>query len=124
MARPRKEINQIAFEKLCGLQCTEKEICDFFGVDDMTLARWCKRTYGKRFSEVFRMKRGAGKVSLRRTQWQLAEKSAAMAIFLGKQYLGQSDKQELTEMERHRIEYDKKMLELREREIAAKEQGW
>jgi hypothetical protein len=30
-------------------------------------------------------------MSLRRTQFRLAEKSAAMAIFLGKQYLGQSD---------------------------------
>lgn len=28
---------------------------------------------------------------MRRNQWKLAEKNAAMAIFLGKQYLGQSD---------------------------------
>ena len=30
-------------------------------------------------------------MSLRRAQFRLAEKSAAMAIFLGKNYLGQSD---------------------------------
>lgn len=28
---------------------------------------------------------------MRRMQWHLAEKSAPMAIFLGKNYLGQSD---------------------------------
>ena len=32
-----------------------------------------------------------GKVSLRRYQFKLAEKSAPMAIFLGKNYLGQKD---------------------------------
>ena len=32
-----------------------------------------------------------GKISLRRMQWRLAETSATMAIFLGKQYLGQKN---------------------------------
>lgn len=31
------------------------------------------------------------KISLRKNQLKLSEKSAAMAIFLGKQYLGQRD---------------------------------
>ena len=89
--RPKKEIAQDQFEKLCGLQCTLEEICGWFDVTDKTLDRWCKETYGKSFSEVFAKKREAGKISLRRSQWRLAEKSAAMAIFLGKNYLGQSD---------------------------------
>lgn len=119
--RPLKEIDQNTFEKLCGIQCTETEICNFFGCDDMTLVRWIKRTYGKKlFSEVFAEKRGLGRISLRRTQFRLAEKSPTMAIFLGKQYLGQKDEHELTEMEKHRIEYDNKMLELKEREIVAR----
>ena len=92
MARPRKQIDQKSFESLCGLQCTKEEICGFFGITDKTLESWCKRTYKKGFSDVFKEKRGAGKISLRRSQFRLAEKSAAMAIFLGKQYLGQSDR--------------------------------
>ena len=92
MARPRKQIDQKAFERLCALQCTYEEVCGFFDITDKTLNSWCKRTYGKSFSDVFREKRGVGKISLRRTQFRLAEKNAAMAIFLGKQYLGQSDK--------------------------------
>lgn len=91
MARPRKEIDQKQFENLCGLQCTQEEICDWFGVCTETLNSWCKRTYKACFSEVFRQKRGTGKVSLRRSQFKLAEKSATMAIWLGKQYLGQTD---------------------------------
>ena len=91
MARPCKEIDQKEFEKLCELQCTEQEICGFFDVTDKTLTAWCKRTYGRSFSEVYEEKRGNGKISLRRAQFRLAEKSAAMAIFLGKNYLGQRD---------------------------------
>ncbi len=89
--RPLKHIDQTEFEKLCALQCTKEEICGFFGVTDKTLENWCKRTYGAGFSEVFKEKRGMGKISLRRNQFQLAKKSAAMAIFLGKQYLGQTE---------------------------------
>ena len=91
MARPKKEIDQKQFENLCGLQCTLEEICGWFGVTDKTLNSWCKRTYSESFSEVFRQKRSTGKISLRRSQWRLAEKNANMAIWLGKQYLGQKD---------------------------------
>ena len=61
------------------------------GVTDDTLNKWCKKEYGTTFSEVFKQKRELGKMSLRRKQWKLADKSAPMAIFLGKQYLGQRD---------------------------------
>ena len=91
MARPRKEIDQKQFEDLCGLQCTLEEICGWFEVCSDTLETWWKRTYKRSFSEVFAQKRGAGKISLRRSQWRLAEKNATMAIFLGKQFLGQRD---------------------------------
>lgn len=89
-------IKKEEFEKLCSLQCTLLEICDFFDVEDDTLNSWCKKTYGTTFSEVFKIKRGKGQISLRRMQWKLAEKNTAMAIWLGKQYLGQADKVETT----------------------------
>lgn len=89
--RPRKEIKKETFEKLCGMMCTEVEICGFFGVTDKTLNRWCRDTYRKNFSEIYKTVSMDGKISLRRMQFKLAEKSAAMAIFLGKNILGQSD---------------------------------
>lgn len=84
-------IDKRVFENLCGLQCSMLEICDAFDVDDKTLTSWCKATYNMPFSEIFKLKRGKGQISLRRMQWKLAEKNASMAIFLGKQYLGQKD---------------------------------
>lgn len=96
MSRPRKEIDQKQFENLCGLQCTKDEICSWFGITDKTLESWCKRTYKTGFSDVFAEKRGLGKISLRRAQFRLAEKNAAMAIWLGKQMLGQRENPEET----------------------------
>lgn len=92
--RPKKEINQKQFESLCAIQCTEEEICAVLDVSDKTLARWCRDTYKMKFSEVFREKRAGGKASLRKSQWALAQTNPTMAIWLGKQYLGQKDKQE------------------------------
>lgn len=89
VGRPQKEIDQKIFENLCALQCTEAEICSCLDVSDKTLNAWCRRTYGQNFSEVFYKKREKGKISLRRTQFRLAEKSANMAIWLGRQYLKQ-----------------------------------
>lgn len=89
--RPRKRIDKEVFEKLCGIMCTEDEICGVFGITDKTLSKWCKETYGQGFSDVYKIMSSDGKISLRRKQWKLADKSAAMAIFLGKNYLGQKD---------------------------------
>jgi len=94
MGRPKKVIDQRQFETMCGLQCTLEEVCAILGVTDNTLNTWCKETYGTTFSEVFAQKRALGTMSLRRAQFRLAEKSAAMAIFLGKNYLGQTDQVE------------------------------
>jgi hypothetical protein len=66
-------------------------------VSDETLNKWCKENYdGRTFLDVLKEKRENGIISLRRTQFQLAEKSPAMAIFLGKNLLGQTDKVEQT----------------------------
>lgn len=89
--RPRKEIDKKIFENLCGIQCTEAEILAVLEITDKTLNAWCKRTYGMGFSDIYKEKRNYGKMSLRRAQFRLAEKNAAMAIFLGKNILGQSD---------------------------------
>lgn len=89
--RPKKHIDQHQFEQLCALQCTLAEICGFFDVTDKTMEQWCRDTYGDTFSVVFKKKREMGKISLRRHQFKLAEKNSNMAIFLGKNYLGQSD---------------------------------
>lgn len=89
--RPRKEIDQKAFEGLCKLQCAKKEICDFFNISTKTLERWCKETYQESFVVVFDKKRVDGKISLRRNMFRLSENNAAVAIFLAKNWLGFRD---------------------------------
>lgn len=90
--RPRIDINKEQFEKLCGLQCTLTEIASFFNCSIDTIENFCKREYSENFSEVFNKYASIGKISLRRTQFKLAEKSSAMAIWLGKQILDQEEK--------------------------------
>ena len=89
--RPKKEIDKEQFEKLCYIQCTLEEIASFFDCCDDTINNWCKKEYGDNFSGVYKNKSAGGKMSLRRIQFKLAEKNTAMAIWLGKQYLGQRD---------------------------------
>ena len=94
--RPAKIIDQKDFESLMVIQCSLEEVTAFFdnklgGCSVDTIERWCKKTYGQTFAEISAKKRNLGKISLRRSQFELAKKSAAMGIWLGKQYLGQSE---------------------------------
>lgn len=90
--RPRKEIDQKQFESLCGMQCTELEICDWFDVTDKTLDKWCHEVYDKPFSVVFRAKREKGKISLRRKLWQHIDNNPSACIFACKNILGYTDR--------------------------------
>ena len=93
--RQKKEIDPKIFENLCYLQCTLNEIANVFDCSSDTIERWCLRTYKLKFAEAFKKYSTGGKVSLRRYQFELAKRNTAMAIFLGKNYLGQTDKQDL-----------------------------
>ena len=73
------------------MQCSLDEIAYALGCSSDTVERWCKREYKVGFADVYKKHSASGKISLRRYQFELAKKSAAMAIFLGKQYLGQRD---------------------------------
>lgn len=75
---------------LAAIQCTKIEAAAVFGVTWQTFHNFLNR-----HDEVKRIwddGRPVGKASLRRKQFAMAEKSAPMAIWLGKQYLEQRDK--------------------------------
>ena len=100
--RPKKQIERKDFEGLMAIQCTLDEVVAFFdhkldGCSADTIERWCKREYGEKFADVSAKKRSLGKIGLRRTQFDLAKRSASMAIWLGKQYLGQTDEPDNTD---------------------------
>lgn len=110
--RPKIEINQEVFEGLCRLQCTKVEMCNFFEVDEKTLTRWCKETYGLGFSDIREEKASVGKVSLRRMQYRSAESgNVTMQIWLGKQWLDQTDRQDIKQEVTQENSFSKLTLE-------------
>ena len=94
--RPVKDIDFELIDNLCGIQCTGEEMASVLDIDYDTLNARIKEKTGKTFSEYFKQKSGKGKVSLRRKQFTLAQGGdKTMLIWLGKQYLNQSEKNEV-----------------------------
>jgi len=88
-----KKINWEEFDKLCSFQCTLQEIAAWFNCSVDGIEKKCKKEKGMKFSDYYKEKRKIGLISLRRKQMQVAlAGNVTMLIFLGKQYLGQSDK--------------------------------
>lgn len=88
MARPKKyDIDGKEVIKLASYGCTNKEIADFHGCSSDLIE--------KSYSEFLRKGRADLKTRLRKAQINLAlSGNAVMLIFLGKQYLNQSDQVE------------------------------
>ena len=84
--RPKFEIDYEQVRKLASLFSTQEEIAIVLGCHVRTLQR------DKEFCRVYKEGTNEAKTSLRRYQFKHAEKNPQMAMFLGKQYLGQSDK--------------------------------
>lgn len=98
--RPRKNIDWKQAEEMAQIMCTAEEICAVLGVSSDTMLRRCKEEFNCTFAEWLAQKQAGGKKSLRRAQWEQAtgkKPNPAMQIWLGKQYLGQSDKIETKE---------------------------
>ena len=89
MARPLKEIDEGLVENLARIHCTHEEIAAVVGCSTDTLVR--------RFADLIEQGRQQGKTSLRRKQFEVAMGGdRAMLIWLGKQFLGQTERQEIT----------------------------
>ena len=84
-----KEIDTAQLEKLGAMMATMDEVAAFFEINKSTLSM------RPDLMEIYNRGKEKGKLSLRRNQFKLAEKSASMAIWLGKQYLDQKDIQQL-----------------------------
>lgn len=100
MKLPEKTIvwEQVLF--WINLQASREEIAGSFHVSTSTLDRRILETFGMNFEELKKRTDGESKICLRRYQFQQAEKNASMAIWLGKQWLGQRDtsKEEIKEL--------------------------
>lgn len=94
--RPRKELDLDQLRNMVRIQCTAEECAGVFECSVDTLDRRLKEEGFAGFADFYKTYGGEGKVSLRRAQWKLAQDgNPTMLIWLGKQMLGQKDKQEL-----------------------------
>ena len=81
-------------EALCRLNCTHEEIAAYFNVSLKTVQNRYKED--EEFRRAVDTGKAQGKLSLRRKQIELVDNgNASMAIWLGKQLLAQTDKQEI-----------------------------
>ena len=95
--RPLAPINWKQVDQMCQIRCTGEEQAAILGVDYDTLNRACKREHKISFAEYFKQKSAGGSMSLRRKQYtQAMEGNTTMLIWLGKNWLGQTDKIEQT----------------------------
>lgn len=87
--RKKAPIDLTELEKLCVLQCTQEELAAYFNVSTTTIENRMKE---KEFREIVERGKLKGLISVRRRQMQLLEAgNATMAVWLGKQLLGQRD---------------------------------
>ena len=99
--RPKKDVDFEKIDGLCKYHCTAQEIVAQLKLFDYdisynTIERRIKEKFDVTFGEYIEQKHAAyAKPALRRMQWKSAETgNVSMQIWLGKQYLGQSDKQQ------------------------------
>ena len=85
--RPRIKMDSEQVENLAEFGCTTLEIAKFFKCDESTVR--------KRYKEEMSSGREKMKINLRQIQFKLATTNAAMSIFLGKNYLAQTDRQSI-----------------------------
>ena len=93
MARPKKyDIKGEEVEKLAGFGCTNIEIASFYGCSSDLIE--------KSYSEYITKGRKKGKIRLLQLMFKSAESgNTTMQIWLSKQYLGMTDKQDITTTE-------------------------
>jgi hypothetical protein len=83
------QIDLVVLEKLCMLHCTDEEIAGWFKCSVRTIE---KRRKHPEVAAVMQHGRATGRISLRRSQVKLMEAgNGSIAIWLGKQLLGQRD---------------------------------
>ena len=95
MARPLAIIDWKKVDQMCAIHCTGEEQAAILGIDYDTLNRACHRVHNCSFADYFKQKASSGKMSLRRKQYTAAmDGNTTMLVWLGKNWLGQTDQVE------------------------------
>lgn len=97
MARPEVNINWTKVNEYLEAGCDGTEVAAMLGIHPNTLYVRCESEHNLSFSDYRAIKRAKGDSLLRKTQFDIATKDRdkSMLIWLGKNRLGQTDKQEV-----------------------------
>jgi len=112
-------------DKLLGIQCNQTEVAAVVGCAPETLRHACRRDHQMTWREYSAEKTGIGKAALRRRMFQGAMAgNARLMVFLAKNYLGMTERTEVTGRNGRPIELNstidvKKLSDAALREIAA-----
>lgn len=99
MGRPKSKIDWNKVDNYLKAHCTGTEVAAVLGVCPDTLYRACESKFKVTFAVYSQQKKENGNAILRAKQFQSAiEGDKTMQIWLGKQHLGQREKQS-TEIE-------------------------
>lgn len=94
--RPKYQIDYKTLDDLCSIMCTGEEIAAILNIDYDTLNRRLEEEGHTGFTDYYKRKSANGKKSLRRVQYdQAIDGNSTMLIWLGKQWLDQTDKQNI-----------------------------
>lgn len=95
MARKPLDLDIIELEKLAAMHCTQQEVAAFFDTTHKTISIKLRQ---EPYKTVWERGWGKGNASLRRKQFELAMAGdKTMLVWLGKQWLSQTDKSQVDE---------------------------
>ena len=97
MGRPKANIDWKRVDHLLTCQCDGVGIAGILGVSADTLYRACQEEHNIGFADYSAQKKSEGKELLRAKQFETAMNgNVTMQIWLGKQYLDQKDRKDMT----------------------------
>lgn len=102
MSKSKSEIDWDQVGEYLRAQCSGVEIASLIGIHENTLYTRCKEDLGLEFVAFSQQKKAEGKEALRKKQYDVAmQGDKTMLVWLGKQLLGQKDKQEIDQKTEH-----------------------
>src|SRR3954469_5343489 len=97
--RPAKVIDYAVIERAAGIGCSKEEIAAILGIARSTL--YAHMDHDPEIQAAIERGADKGRATLRRLQWKGAnDGNVAMLIWLGKQMLGQRDRQGVENLDR------------------------
>jgi IS30 family transposase len=96
MANKKVNIDWSYIGELCEAGCSGVEIASKLGIHQNTIYQRCKTDLNIEFVEFSQQKKQSGEALIKKTQFDMAvkDKDKTMLIWLGKNRLGQKDKQQ------------------------------